>query len=98
MTPTATVTQLQHEIAAWADEVIPQRTPLSIVCKLLEELAELIASERMSDPSEVADVAILVLDLCHLQGIDLVRAVQDKMHTNRTRTWTVSDNGRAQHV
>ena len=92
------IVELQHDIAAWADEVIPHRTPLSIVCKMLEELSELIASEKMSDPSEVADVAILVLDLCHLQGIDLAQAVTSKMEVNRSRTWTVADNMRAQHV
>jgi NTP pyrophosphatase (non-canonical NTP hydrolase) len=64
---------------------------------MLEELAELIASEKMSDPSEVADIAILVLDLCHLQGIDLVEAVESKMELNKRRTWNVTDNGRAQH-
>lgn len=92
------IMQLQAEIAQWADQIIPQRTPLSIVCKMLEELSELIASERMSDPSEVADIVILALDLCHLQGIDLETAVQDKMLINRQRNWSISDNGRAQHV
>ena len=92
------ISELQAEIAAWADEVVPNRSPLSIVCKMLEELSELIASEKMSDPSEVADVVILALDLCHLQGINLEAAVRDKMHLNRQRTWNVSDNGRAQHV
>jgi NTP pyrophosphatase (non-canonical NTP hydrolase) len=92
------VHELQTEIADWADRIIPQRTPLSVICKLLEELSELIASDKMSDPSEVADIAILVLDLCHLQQIDLVAAVQAKMVINRARVWHVSDNGRAQHI
>jgi len=92
------IIELQQDIAAWADNVIPHRTPLSIVCKMLEELSELIASEKMSDPSEVADVAILVLDLCYLQGINLAEAVTHKMVINRSRTWVVTDNMRAQHV
>jgi hypothetical protein len=64
---------------------------------LLEEIGELIASERMRDPLELADVAILVLDLFYLQEIDLAQAVKDKMLINRQRTWRIADNGAMQH-
>ena len=70
----------------------------STIAKLLSEIGELIASERMSDPEELADVAILVLDLFHLQKVDMAQAVRDKMQINTTRRWKVSDNGSAQHI
>ena len=89
---------LQEEIAAWADDLIPDRTAYSTIAKLLEEIGELIASERMSDPEELADVAILVLDLFHLQKVDMANAVRDKMSINIRRRWTISDNGSASHI
>jgi NTP pyrophosphatase (non-canonical NTP hydrolase) len=95
---TATVAELQAEIAEWADSVVPNRTPLSVIAKMLGEVGELIASERMSDPSELADVMILALDLAHLQGIDAAEAIRAKLEVNRKRRWVVSDNGCAQHI
>ena len=94
---TATVAELQAEIAEWADSVVPNRTPLSVIAKMLGEVGELIASERMSDPSELADVMILAIDLAHLQGIDAAEAVRAKLEINRSRKWKVADNGCAQH-
>jgi NTP pyrophosphatase (non-canonical NTP hydrolase) len=93
----ASITELQNEIAEWADTVVPDRTPLSVIAKLLGELGELIASERMGDPSEIGDVLILALDLAHLQGIDSSKAIRDKLEVNRNRKWKVADNGCAQH-
>lgn len=52
----------------------------------------------MSDPEELADVAILVLDLFHLQKVDMANAVRDKMSINIRRRWTISDNGSASHI
>lgn len=94
----SSIAELQADIAIWADELNPARTPLSIIAKMLEELGELIASERMEDPLELADVFILALDLAHLQQVDIVDAVQRKMAINRTRTWRVADNGAMAHV
>lgn len=92
------VHELQLLIAEWADRLNPNRTALSTIAKLLEELGELIASERMSDPLELADVAILVLDLFHLQEVDLDQAVRAKMALNLTRKWRIADNGAMSHV
>ena len=93
-----TVAELQAEIAGWADSVVPNRTPLSVIAKMLGEVGELIASERMSDPSEIADVLILALDLAHLQGIDAAEAIRNKLEINKGRKWQVADNGCAQHI
>ena len=99
MSKTSTsVQELQSEIAAWADGLNPNRTALSLIAKMLEELGELIASERQDDPLELADVLILALDLAHVQGIDLAEAVQRKMRVNRARNWEIADNGAMRHV
>lgn len=96
-TPT-NVHELQTLIVEWADSLNPHRTASSTIAKLLEELGELIASERMSDPLELADVAILVLDLFQIQQIDLDQAVRAKMAINRSRKWRIADNGAMSHV
>lgn len=92
------VRELQADIAQWADQLNPDRTALSLIAKMLEELGELIASERQDDPLELADVLILALDLAHIQGIDLADAVVRKMRVNRTRKWRIADNGAMSHV
>lgn len=95
---TSDIEELQADIASWADAVNPDRDAMSTIAKLLEEIGELIASERMSDPMELADVAILVLDLFHLQQVDMHQAVTNKMIKNRARRWKRQDNGALSHV
>jgi NTP pyrophosphatase (non-canonical NTP hydrolase) len=92
------VQELQVEIAQCADQLNPNRTALSLIAKMLEELGELIASERQDDPLELADVLILALDLAHIKQIDLAVAVQAKMQINRQRQWRIADNGAMSHV
>lgn len=92
------VHELQTEIADWIDPLNPDRTPLSTIAKLLEELGELIASERMNDPLELADVAILVLDLFYLQKVDLPDAVRAKLLINKARDWRIADSGAMRHA
>jgi len=89
---------LQAEIASWADEIIPDRKVSHAFDKMVEEeIPELLESEFM-DPLEFADVAILLLDVAHLAGIDIETAVRDKMKINRDREWAVDKNGRLGHV
>ena len=79
---------LQKEIAAWADSLIPERTAQNAIAKLmLEEIPELLLNP--SDELEYADVVILVLDIAHLQGINIEQAVMKKMAINRGREWAV---------
>jgi NTP pyrophosphatase (non-canonical NTP hydrolase) len=92
------VQELQAEIADWANQLNPNRTALSLIAKMLEELGELIASDRQDDPLELADVLILALDLAHIKQIDLAQAVQAKMQINRQRQWRIADNGAMTHV
>lgn len=92
------ITELQRDIADWIDPLNPDRTPMSTIAKILEEIGELVASERMNDPLELADVAILVLDLFYLQKVDLEQAVLAKMEINRLRTWSIADSGAMRHA
>lgn len=90
--------QLQHDIAAWIDPLHPQRSPLGTIAKLLEEIGELIASERMEDPLELADIAILMLDLFYLVDVDVEKAVTAKLEINKAREWRKQDNGALSHL
>lgn len=89
---------LQKNIAEWADTVFPNRTAHGALCKLmLEEVPEFALDQH--SPSEYADLVILILDIGTLNGIDVERAVLDKMETNRKRRWTINkDTGIMRHT
>lgn len=91
--------ELQQEIANWADAVFPDRTAHGALTKLmLHEIPELITS-KLLDPTEYADIVILVLDIAHLNGIDISSAVREKMAINRARTWKIDpETGLMSHV
>ena len=81
------VRDLTALVALWADNVYPSRTPEDTLVKLLEEVAELFKTP--GDPGELADVAILVLDLFYLHKIPIGKAVFDKMQINKVREWRI---------
>lgn len=86
--------ELQRAIAWWADSVFPDRTAHDACVKLmLEEIPEWRAS-GMADPSEFADIVILVLDIAYLQGIDIKQAVLEKMRINGERRWVLDPKTR----
>lgn len=96
--PLHTIRNLQREIKEWADSVYPHRTSESIIKKLEDEQKELAQSGHL-DPSEFADVAILILDLASLNGIDVQDAVRKKLCINYTRTWLIDpETGVMSHV
>jgi NTP pyrophosphatase (non-canonical NTP hydrolase) len=80
--------QLQADIHQWANEVFPDRTVASAMLKLYKELSEVI--ENPNDATEYADVAIILLDLAEMHGVDLEVAVIKKMAINRNRKWKVN--------
>lgn len=90
------IQDLQNEIAAWADSVYPHRTNISILKKLDEEVKELHAD--LLDPHEYADLIILILDLGRMNGIDIGRAVREKIEINNKRNWTIDDDGVMSHT
>lgn len=76
-----------EEIAQWANQVFPDRTVGGSLYKLvLEEIPEFVGSD-MTDPLEYADLIILILDLAFLRGIDVEKALIEKMAINRGRSW-----------
>lgn len=91
------ISDLQQEIAEWADSVYPHRTNESILKKLDEEVAELRSATL--DPHEYADLIILILDLGRMNGIDIGRAVREKIEINNGRQWAIDpDTGVMSHT
>lgn len=89
------IRELTEYITNWADSVYPNRDPFVTLKKLLEEIEEL--QTRPGDGYELADVMVLLLDLCHLTGVDIVKAVHWKMKINEGRTWELRDDGTLHH-
>lgn len=93
------ITESQRMIAEWADEVYPDRTPEHALTKMmLHEIPELLQG-GVNDPLEFADVAILLFDIAHLKGIDIGKAIADKMKINKQRIWGIDRHtGLMSHV
>lgn len=93
------ITESQRMIAEWADVVYPDRTPEHAITKMmLHEIPELLQG-GVDDPLEFADVAILLFDIAHLKGIDIGKAIADKMEINKKRVWGIDRNtGVMSHV
>ena len=86
------ITESQRMIAEWADAVYPNRTPEHALTKMmLHEIPELLQG-GVNDPLEFADVAILLFDIAHLKGIDIGKAIADKMKINKQRIWGIDRN------
>ena len=66
--------------------MIPDRVPQMALIKLLHEVGELFSDP--SDPGELADVLIIMLDLCKMAGHDPGKIIYDKMGINVERKWT----------
>lgn len=79
------VYQVQREVVEWADKAIGAgRTYADAISKMvMEEIPELLLDPE--SPLEWADVAIILLDLAHLAGIDPVAAIRHKLDVNRQR-------------
>lgn len=93
------LTQRMHELVeskGWyaADSKRPQ-TPRNLSISLALEAAEVLEHfqfrEDVKDKDELAgelaDVALYLLQLASVTGIDLEKAVLDKIAINHTRTW-----------
>lgn len=94
---TGTIADVQKLISGWADRTFPNRTIGEAILKLKKELAELDTAGYL-DAGEFADVAILLLDIAQLAGIDIATAVANKMVINEKRVWQKLDDGTHQHV
>lgn len=77
-----------------ADSKRPQ-TPRNLAISLAVEAAEIlehfqfreIAKDRVELAGELADVALYLLQLASVTGIDLEHAILEKIEINKTREW-----------
>lgn len=95
--PADSMARVLGDIVSWSNSVFPDREPEHALRKLAdEEIQELL--EDPADPGELADVLILALDLCHLNGVNPAKAIADKMAKNKARKWARTSNGTIRHV
>lgn len=102
MTTIKQLTQAMHDFVGgqgWYEPDSPKpQTPKNIACSLVIEAAEVLehfqwsAAPRDRDElaGELADVALYLLQLASVTGIDLEQAILDKLALNATRSWPAS--------
>lgn len=85
-------------IVEWADSVFPDRTITNAIQKMvLEEIPEYLM--KQDDAMELADLGILLYDIANLAGVDLDKAIREKMEINKNRQWKLNpDTGLMKHV
>jgi len=100
---------LQSWIGSWAAKTFrDDQRSLPIICHLTKEVQELRETAQLmdSDPkrgpslrAEAGDCLILLCDLAHREGFDLVTAAVEKMAVNERRRWKAPDaEGVCEHV
>lgn len=84
----------------WYDEDSKRpQTPRNLSISLALETAEILEHFQWSDTvkdkaelaSELADVALYLLQLASVTEIDLEKAILDKIEINKAREWDVTD-------
>jgi NTP pyrophosphatase (non-canonical NTP hydrolase) len=88
-----------HEFVAskgWYDADSPkEQTPRNLAISLAVEAAEILEhfqwrdeiNDRHALAGELADVALYLLQLASVSGVNLEEAILDKLAENRGRTW-----------
>lgn len=80
----------------WYDDQSPKpQTPRNLAASLVIEAAEVLehfqwrdnARDQAALAGELADVALYLLQLASVSGIDLEQAILDKLEQNQTRDW-----------
>jgi 8-oxo-dGTP diphosphatase len=79
----------------YAEDTKRPQTPRNLSISLAVEAAEILehfqwreeVRDRAELGSELADVALYLLQLASVTGIDLEKAILDKIEINRTREW-----------
>jgi NTP pyrophosphatase (non-canonical NTP hydrolase) len=85
------------EAMGWYREDSPYaQTPRNIAISLVLEAGEVLEhfqwceeADRQALAGELADVALYLLQLAYLTGIDLEQAILDKLELNYHRKWNV---------
>jgi len=78
------------------------QTPRNLAISLAVEAAEILehyqfqenARDKGELAGELADVALYLLQLASVTGIDLEKAILDKIEINKTREWDVEESDR----
>ena len=94
--PPATVLELQDEVAAFAEKAFGPDREDAAWKKLFEEIGETL--KNPDDPSEWADVFIILLDLATMRGVDVATATRAKLDIIKDRVWVQTPTGTFQHV
>ncbi len=93
------LTRAMHDFVAAKGWYLPNsprpQTPRNIAVSLCLEAAEVLehfqwgddAADPDSLPGELADVALYLLQLASLTGIDLEQAILEKLDQNYSRSW-----------
>jgi 8-oxo-dGTP diphosphatase len=76
------------------------QTPRNLAISLAVETAEVLehyqfqenARDEQELAGELADVALYLLQLASVTGIDLEKAILDKIEVNKTREWDVKES------
>jgi len=80
----------------WYDQDSPKpQTPRNLAVSLVLESAEVLEHFQWDDESdsqgglasELADVALYLLQLANETGVDLEQAIMEKLHQNYGRSW-----------
>ena len=80
----------------WYDSDSPKpQTPRNLAASLVIEAAEVLehfqwretARDQAALAGELADVALYLLQLASVSGIDLEQAILDKLEQNKSRDW-----------
>ena len=79
----------------YGDDSKRPQTPRNLAISLALEAAEILEHFQWNDQvkdkkelsSELADVALYLLQLASIEEIDLEKAILDKLEINKTRTW-----------
>ena len=79
----------------YTDESKRPQTPRNLAISLALEAAEILehfqwreeVKQKEELASELADVALYLLQLASIEGIDLEKAILEKLERNQTREW-----------
>ncbi|HEY8310313.1 MAG TPA: dATP/dGTP pyrophosphohydrolase domain-containing protein [Gemmatimonadaceae bacterium] len=86
---------IQQKIGEWSRRTFPQSTIDSTIRHLWTEMVELdrafTSGKDENCREEVADLFILLVQLCNRAGIDLQQAVRQKHEENLNRQWDAPD-------
>ena len=87
---------LQKTVAEWGDKTFPEKTNESVLKHLKKEVAEL-SKDRTGE--ECADVFMILLHFCHMNGFSLYDETCKKYNINLKRKWKKPDkDGVVYHI